>query len=427
MADDEAIAPRKVLRRLVLCLDGTWNTDDAQTITNIVEIRNRVLPNDEDGVEQRVYYDWGVGTGLGLDRLTGGAFGDGMEDKVRAAYRFLSANFVEDDTGGTEIYIFGFSRGAYTARALAGFVGAAGLLRPENCTAELENRVWRYYRTPPKRRLPADRIAFTPLVFPKVRIRCLGVFDTVGALGIPVHWFSRLNRLRYDFHDTELGSNVEVALQALALDEKRYAFQPAVWSKPQHTANRIVEQVWFPGVHSNVGGGYDDNRLSLIALHWMLSRIETFGLGLAVEMPQPGDGIDHLAEGRIYESRTGILYLPDIIRPAFRKVANLAPVKGRYRPVGLLPHGIVFREYVHWTCLYRRQILRNRGADERYAPANLELAIARVRAAYAPAEAPPPPGPPLLVVGIDGDILQPDSPAARAQVAGWLDDAAVPA
>ncbi len=418
MTTEDVAAPPKVLRRLVLCLDGTWNTDDAKTITNIVEIRNRILPNDQDGIEQRVHYDWGVGTGLGLDRLTGGAFGSGMEDKVRAAYRFLSAHFIQDDTGTTDIFIFGFSRGAYTARALAGFVGAAGLLRPENCNAENENRVWRYYRTPPKERLPADRIAFERLLFPKVRIRFLGVFDTVGARGIPVHWFSRLNRLRYDFHDTELGSNVEVALQALAIDEKRYAFQPAVWSKPPHTANRIVEQVWFPGVHSNVGGGYDDNRLSRIALGWMLSRVDAFKLGLVFKSPKV-DPVE-CVEGDIQELRSLPLYLFDYVRPAFRKLINLAPKDSRHRPVGLLPHGIVFREYVHWTCLRRRQLHRERKAKERYLPQNLELAIERVRASYREPGEPKVLGPQLLVVGVDGNVLLPDNADARKQVANWL-------
>ena len=277
-------AQRKVARRLVLCLDGTWNTDDAQTITNIVEIRDRIHP-EGGGVPQQIFYDWGVGTGLGLDTLTGGAFGAGMGDKIRAAYRFLSAKFEQDEKSTTEIYIFGFSRGAYTARAVAGFLGASGLLRPEHCDAENEERVWRYYKTPPKSRLPADRIAFEPLLFRDVRVTCLGVFDTVGARGIPVHWFSKLNRLKYEFSDTELGANVDVALHALAIDEKRWAFQPAVWSKPPHVPNKMVEQVWFPGVHSNVGGGYADNRLSRLVLDWMLKRVTASGLGLSFDHP----------------------------------------------------------------------------------------------------------------------------------------------
>ena len=138
---------------------GTWNTDDGKSVTNIVEIRNCIKPTDPSGIPQRIYYEWGIGTGL-FNRIRGGAFGVGLDHKVRAAYRYLSANFHDDDASTTETYIFGFSRGAYTARALAGFVGSAGLLRPEFCNAENEERVWKYYRTRPEDRMPADRIGF---------------------------------------------------------------------------------------------------------------------------------------------------------------------------------------------------------------------------------------------------------------------------
>lgn len=412
---------RKIARRLVLCLDGTWNTDDAQTITNIVEIRDRINPVDADGVPQQIFYDWGVGTGLGLDRISGGAFGAGMGDKVLAAYRFLSANFLQDDARTTEIYIFGFSRGAYTARAVVGFLGAAGLLRPEHCNTENERRVWQYYRTPPKRRMPADRIAFGHLLFPDVRVQCLGVFDTVGALGIPMHWFSRLNAAKYEFSDTELGANVDVALHALAIDEKRWAFQPSVWSKPPHVPNRMVEQVWFPGVHSNVGGGYDDNRLSRIVLEWMMSRLQAGGLKLAFDYPYLGKAAETFAEGEISESRSLPMFWPDYPWPAFRKIANLPPKNaGRWRPVGLLPHGTVLNEYIHWTCLYRWRKYHDSPKRQRYAPANLELAIERVQQSYFSADVAAGTGTLLYVIGKHGEILRPDNESELEQVFGWL-------
>ncbi len=411
---------RKVVRRLVLCLDGTWNTDDAHTVTNIVEIRDRLHPTAADGVSQLSYYDWGVGTGLGLDRITGGAFGSGMGEKIRSAYRFLSANFIQDDESTTEIYIFGFSRGAYTARAVAGFLGSPGLLRPEHHNAEMEQRVWNYYKTSPKSRLPADRIALKPFLFADVRVQCLGVFDTVGARGIPVHWFSKLNRLKYEFADTELGKTVDVALHALAIDEKRWAFQPAVWSRPPHEPNRMVEQVWFPGVHSNVGGGYEDNRLSRIVLDWMMNRVRASGLGLAFDHPFLDAAPENFAEGRIYESRSLPMFLPDYPVPAFRKICNLAPKGGRYRPVGLVPRGVVHNEYLHWTCLLRWRKYHDAGKGMRYAPPNLELAIERVQRTYFPADGAKDSGPILCVVGKNGEILRPDNESESAQVFDWL-------
>lgn len=411
---------RKVARRLVLCLDGTWNTDDAQTVTNIVEIRDRILPLGADEVPQKIYYDWGVGTGLGFDRIFGGAFGSGMGDKILGACRFLSDNFIQDDGHTTEIYIFGFSRGAYTARAVAGFLGSAGLLRPEHWNAANEQAVWRYYRTPPKKRMPADRVAFKKLLFDDVRVQCLGIFDTVGARGVPVRWFYKLNRLRYEFHDTELGANVDVALHALGIDEKRWAFQPAVWSKPPHVPNKLVEQVWFPGVHSNVGGGYDDDRLSKIVLDWMMSRVRASGLGLAFDHPYLDKAPEEFAEGEIYESRSLPMFWTDYPVPAFRKIANIAPNTRGYRPVGLVPHGVVLNEYLHWTCLHRWRKYHDAPRKQRYAPANLELAVERVKRTYFPADAAADRGPLLLVVGKFGDILRPDNESDIEQVYDWL-------
>src|SRR5262245_43563170 len=142
------------LKRIVLCLDGTWNTDEAQYITNIVRIRDFIDPKYLDGNEvcaQRVFYDTGVGTGFTRrDKFIGGGTGAGLEEKVREAYRFLSQYYKP----GVEIYIFGFSRGAFTARSLAGYIGGAGLLRPEHCTRQNEQRAWTLYRTPPGERFP---------------------------------------------------------------------------------------------------------------------------------------------------------------------------------------------------------------------------------------------------------------------------------
>lgn len=411
---------KTINQRLVLCLDGTWNRDDGKSITNIVKIRDSIEPMGADGVPQNIYYELGVGTGL-TDRILGGAFGVGLGHKVRAAYRHLSAHYRADDRSTTEIYIFGFSRGAYTARALAGFLGSAGLLRPEHCNAENEERVWQFYRTKPNDRMPADRIAFEPMLFPNVRIRCLAVFDTVGALGIPLTVFRRFNHAKYAFYDTELGSNVDVALQALAVDEKRTAFWPAVWARPPHVPNEFVAQVWFPGVHSNVGGGYKDSRLSSIALEWMMSCIRSHSPEFAFKPPSLGSQAEEFAEGTIYESRKPIAaYWYDYIRPAFRKIRNLAPHRRGYYVVGLPPHGVVLNEYLHWTCLLRWRKSAGASRFARYTPANLKLAIDRVKQTYLPDEVTVDAGPSLLVVGENGEVLSPDNESAKSQVSQWI-------
>lgn len=317
-----------ICRRLVLFLDGTWNEDrDDIAATNIIYMRERLFwglnarvraaadssnadppqPNDDareyaalpasirkkglsglilDGFEYIVYYDEGVGTSGLVDSIKGGMFGAGLDFNVRKAYRFLSASF----RPGDEIYIFGFSRGAFTARSLCGYIGAIGLLKAEHCTAENEAEAWRYYRTPPASRLSGMWSKFRakdePLVHESqyARVRVLGVYDTVGALGIPEDVFKKFNRARHGFHDTEISSLVDIRLHAMALDEPRKAFGPAIWTKPKFKfsapGKSPTEQVWFSGAHSDIGGGYVKwtdpavkPGLSHLPLVWMLQRL----------------------------------------------------------------------------------------------------------------------------------------------------------
>jgi uncharacterized protein (DUF2235 family) len=292
-----------MIKRLVLCLDGTWNTADSDEITNIVRIRDLIASKvtTPTGVEeQRVYYHTGVGTGLSTrDRVIGGLTGSGLGRNVRSAYKYLSQHYAE----GMEIYFFGFSRGAFTARSLAGYIGASGLLKADHCSPENEGRAWQYYRTPPDDRFPQEYEALKKLSHDNVRIRLLGIFDTIGALGVPLGLFGRWNRRRFQFHDVTLGSNVDYALHALAIDEKRGPFLPSLWQLPNHQDFRHVEQVWFPGVHSNIGGSYADRGLSDRALFWMISRIEKHKIGLTF-LPDWRKAVKPVVRGKLYESRT---------------------------------------------------------------------------------------------------------------------------
>ena len=266
-------------KRIILLLDGTWNDIDVGPAdTNIVRMRglisqhlvkasghSRTHHDDSNkkvrgyvasGKEHIVYYERGVGTGA-FDRFRGGAFGEGLTQNIRHAYKFLSFWYEPGD----EIFIYGFSRGAYTARSLVGYLGSAGLLRRDNCNEELEGLAWRYYRTPPNDRMPADWRRLTDNAHDRdeLRVKLLGVFDTVGSLGIPAAIAWRLNRNENGFHDVELSSITDVNLHAVAIDEHRWPFQATLWRQPPFKkSDAKVEQVWFSGAHSDVGGGYID-------------------------------------------------------------------------------------------------------------------------------------------------------------------------
>jgi uncharacterized protein (DUF2235 family) len=261
------------MKRLVICLDGTWNkVREPKRVTNVVRLAQAVKPSSEDRTAQVVYYNSGVGTGDIIDKVLGGVFGRGVQSNVKRAYAFLSLNFELGD----EIYLFGFSRGAYTARALAGLVGASGILK-QHRFADFEV-AWNRYRTPPARRASRSRQE-VDWFHEGVDVTCVGVWDTVGSYGVPAG-FGLGALARYvtswqsGFHDTHFGSHVRLGLHALAIDERRRPFSPTFWTIRRGSpmpAN--VEQVWFCGAHSNVGGGYEDGRVSDLPLAWMLARV----------------------------------------------------------------------------------------------------------------------------------------------------------
>jgi uncharacterized protein (DUF2235 family) len=264
-------------KRLVVCCDGTWNTPDQVESTNVCKLALAVKPDDADGVEQRIFYDKGVGTGR-FEHFRGGSFGWGLSQNVQDAYMFLVQNF----DPGDEIFLFGFSRGAYTARSVAGLVRNSGLLK-RGFEGKL-NAAYELYRdrdddTHP-RSVEAElfRRSFSHVV----RIKFIGVWDTVGSLGIPVDFPGvHLVNDRWKFHDVKLSTFVDNAFQALAIDERRKPFTPTLWEQQPDATNQTLEQVWFSGVHSDVGGGYPETGLSDIALRWMMTKARDCGLVLA--------------------------------------------------------------------------------------------------------------------------------------------------
>lgn len=251
-------------KRIVICSDGTWNTPENPT--NVVKIVRSIKPLSSDGVHQVVFYDQGVGTYNAVDKFIGGAFGKGVEQNVLDAYRFIAHNF----KAGDEIYCFGFSRGAYTARALGGLLDTIGLIGKDGLH-DLP-AAYRYYRSH-----PLDRLSHKYIDNFKPDIQMMAVWDTVGALGAPTPLLGKLTRHLVGYYDTSLSSKVKNAFHALAIDEKRSPFQPALWTGSIN-ADQTVEQVWFSGVHSDVGGGYVETGLSDIALSWMIQKAVRCGL-----------------------------------------------------------------------------------------------------------------------------------------------------
>jgi uncharacterized protein (DUF2235 family) len=307
-------------KRLVICCDGTWNTPSQSrggqpALTNVAKVAFSLSPSSESSVEQRVHYQPGVGTDR-WDHIRGGAFGYGLSRNVRNAYRFI----VENYEPGDELFFFGFSRGAFTARSTVGLIRNAGVLRREN--ADRIDEAYALYRDNAIRPKDTASQDFRQKYSTEPRIRFIGVWDTVGALGIPLSGVPGLKKIskRWAFHDTALSSIVDAAYQALAIDEQRGLFEPAIWAPQTGSKDQVIEQVWFSGVHSDVGGGYAKSGLSDIALTWMVHRAASCGLEFkpGAVVPAPGSiglpsGISAIVDpqpkGDIHDSRTNVYRL----------------------------------------------------------------------------------------------------------------------
>lgn len=288
------------MKKLVVCADGTWKSDEAPNVTNVVWVVRALLQVDLAGVPQIIYYNRGVGTGP-TDRLSGGAFGQGLLDNVKEGYRFLVNNY----RVGDGLFLFGFSRGAYTVRSIVGLIRKCGLLRKEH--ANLLHEAYALYHRRDPSADPPDAVEFrSKYGYSDVAIDFLGVWDTVGSLGIPLAGLRALTLRKYQFHDVKLSRLVKRAYQALAIDERRKPFAPALWDV-QPEGHQEVEQVWFAGVHSNVGGGYPDRRLSDLPLAWMIDKARA--AGLAFSEPYLRERLAPDYRGTLYNSMTGFYRL----------------------------------------------------------------------------------------------------------------------
>jgi uncharacterized protein (DUF2235 family) len=314
------------MKRIAIFCDGTWNSPFIEVPTNVYLLSKASARSDD----QKVIYQAGVGTENGrwqlalskwIHKIGGGAFGWGLSRNVKAAYVQVAEIFEPGD----ELFIFGFSRGAYTARSLAGMIRKCGLIPKDKLSGRRLAKAWKLYRKsgdenrPSADHIRAERLSLSPVFCTDtadlelrngaghmVNIAYLGVWDTVGALGIPESLLgpiARWNNRKYEFHDMELSSLVKSARHAVALDERRVFYKPALWDNLDHvkpgrtplnkddrSSDRPYQQLWFIGDHGMIGGSNPERRLVAYPLDWITARARELGLALADGVRIP-DGV----------------------------------------------------------------------------------------------------------------------------------------
>jgi hypothetical protein len=278
-----------VSSHLIICADGTWNhvvekdpKTGAAVSTNVAKLATVLSPvaiKDKREWQQKIFYLEGVGTTEG-ESFEGGAFGFGLLENIQRAYEFIVRHY----SPGDRIYLFGFSRGAFTARSLGGLLRTVGILR-RDASAKIEDAMAIYshplFEAEPD--LPRCQIFRQMHSHPKYDIECIGVWDTVGSLGIPsmAPKLQKFLDISWHFHNVGLGDHVKNAFHALAINERRSTFEPTLWRKKRGDTQNLVQR-WFPGVHSDVGGGYAPKKdvggktmpvLSDIPLRWMIQML----------------------------------------------------------------------------------------------------------------------------------------------------------
>lgn len=366
MPETPAVVRAAQNKRLAVFLDGTWNAvgDD----TNVWRMKSLCAPADAQGITQLVYYEKGV------SGLFGGLFGDGVDENITKAYQWL----VDHYNPGDEIFLFGFSRGAYTARSLGGFIGKCGLLKSGGALGV--NQLYTRYRTGDARTiwqlLDAQQhgtltdATLEELLMLKyamaIHIKFVGVWDTVGDLGVP--WFS-LEGLRWSaarFHSTQLSPPIEYGFHALAMDEHRLAFLPTLWTvrqpetpspttpPPRNLAS--VEQRWFVGAHANVGGGNESDILPQIPLRWLMKKASLHGLAFREDVDLDGDE----SKAPVTDSYGQFLY--GIYRLASRPY---------YRPIGAPPREVKDGTEINVNETIDASVFARWNADGTYRPPNL--------------------------------------------------------
>jgi uncharacterized protein (DUF2235 family) len=288
-------------KRLAVFLDGTWNSVNSNT--NVWRMRALCAAKSKDGRPQLVYYE------VGVNGFLGGVFGQGLDENIRLAYEWLIENYNDGD----EIFIFGFSRGAFTARSLAGLIAIDGILKagsPVGVTELFdrykkgnEESIW----TLKDKETSGDTSKLTEqekwlLKYSlPAKVKVVGVWDTVGSVGVAAGNIPGISRSQFDYLQTGLLIPIQHGYHALAIDEHRNDFAPTLWSvrHPKDPNAKIapprplsnVEQRWFVGAHANVGGGYQTDFLAQAPLRWMMQKAESHGLSFRSEVALDGDAL----------------------------------------------------------------------------------------------------------------------------------------
>jgi uncharacterized protein (DUF2235 family) len=273
-------------RNVILLFDGTWN--NVKDKTNVEHMLESIDSTGEEDPAQPMRYVRGVGTSWDT-WLTGGLFGRGLSQNIQAGYAWLAGKYAPGD----RVFVFGFSRGAYSARSCVGLIRKCGL--PKSADPALVEQAYALYRDKKVAPEDAKAAAFRAAHSHEIRVRFIGVWDTVGALGVPLSGVP-FSKAYYRWHDTSLSKIVDYGYHAIAVDERRADYKPAVWTndgnrkKPE---NIDIEQRWFVGAHSNVGGGYEKTPadcLPKVALRWMQDKAEAAGLKLRAKVAvEPSD------------------------------------------------------------------------------------------------------------------------------------------
>ncbi len=313
-------------RTIVVCCDGTSNEYGSHN-TNVVGVFEAIVRDSQ----QIGFYDPGVGTfdplgrfvGKRVGKVLGDAFGWGLQQNIEDAYEYLMNHY----EAGDQLYLFGFSRGAYTVRALGGMLHKCGLL--QKGSKNLIPYASTIYNAPDNEMIAQG---FKETFCQPCKPYFIGVWDTVGSLG---YFFGRR------FFDTRLHPETPYGCHAISIDEERRKFLPSIWDEESKASLQTVEQVWFPGVHCDVGGSYLERGLSDGAFIWMMRHAEKAGLRLKVDWekgrrPNPTD------KDALHQSRKGLWRI-------WRKVLRRIPMGSK----------------VH------RSVIDRREADVGYSPANL--------------------------------------------------------
>lgn len=303
------------MANIIVCADGTWNRPEEDLKkdypTNVLKLSRAIKPSTPN-LKQHVFYDWGIGSYH--DNASAGATGRGLHKNILDGYRYIVQNY----SPGDKIYLFGFSRGAYTVRALSGLINNCGVLKRQY--ANRISETWKIYKSPKKTFHPEGESAKDfrkSYSHPSRKVEFVGVWDTVGALGIPFS-FMGLFESDDEFYNTRMGSNIVTARHALAIDEQRQDFEPTIWT-PVNGVD--LKQVWFSGVHTDVGGSYPPDKgtgamASDVPLAWMLKEAKAAGLSIEKHIT---DGLTDGSMAKLHKSRKHVYRLK---RPLHRPLVD---------------------------------------------------------------------------------------------------------